>query len=102
MVDRAYTFKDPQNPGPACKQATVTVPLALFPPTYQKHYWGSRAWYESFNRRNQVEGFFGNLKNEATEDMDRGNIRMMGLTKVSLLVALWAAAPHRALGGPPG
>lgn len=76
-----------------CAQRTLTVSLADLPLT-QKHYWGSADWYRSFNRRNRVEGWFGNIKNEATEHMLRGNTRVMGIAKVSMLIAAQAVAAN--------
>ena len=44
------------------------------------------------NRRNRVEGFFGNLKDKSRENVTRGVIRVMGLVKTGLLVVMAVAS----------
>ena len=52
----------------------------------QEHYWGSRAWRRSFNRRTYVEGCFGTLKNHRTGNIHRGFMQVSGQPLVTLAV----------------
>jgi len=63
-------------------------------PLNQEDQFGSFEWSMSMMRRNLVEGFFGNLKNEATENMKRGSIRVRGLYKTGLMVLYSVAATN--------
>ncbi len=54
-------------------------------PFWQPFQHGTAAWYADDNRRNRVEGIFGNLKNDASQNLTRGRFRVMGLAKVSLM-----------------
>ena len=54
-------------------------------PYWQPLPYGSREWYDSWNRRNRIEGIFGNVKSDASQNLTRGCIRVMGLAKVSLM-----------------
>ena len=61
-------------------------------PFWQPDLYGSAAWYASYSRRNRIEGIFGNLKNDAIQDISRGNIRVMGLAKTSLMTLMTVIA----------
>lgn len=63
-------------------------------PLNQIEQFGSFEWSMSMMRRNLVEGFFGNLKNEATENLKRGSIRVRGLYKTGLMVLFSVAATN--------
>ena len=65
-------------------QQTVRTPAADLP-FWQPLAFGSRDWWKSWNRRNHVEGLFGNVKNDASQNLTRGRIRMMGLAKTSFM-----------------
>lgn len=61
-------------------------------PYWQPYQYGTKLWKLSMGRRARVEGIFGNLKNEATHDMRRGNVRVMGRTKTAIMTAFVCAA----------
>jgi hypothetical protein len=61
-------------------------------PLSQRELYGSREWYDSVNRRNAVEGFFGNIKDHARENFRRGSVRVRGLVKTGLLAAFNVAS----------
>lgn len=50
------------------------------------------------NRRNRVEGFFGNLKNSARENISRGTVRVRGLVKTGPMVAIAVMSVNIRLG----
>lgn len=89
---------DQNAQGEICQQSTITIDLNHADATtrtmgyigalYQKHPYGSDAWYDSFNRRSLVESAFANIKNDAEQNLRRPSIRMMGNTKVTLWT-LW-------------
>lgn len=85
----------PPGDAPACcTQRTITVPGDVDAKSRQRHYWGTRDWINAFSRRSRVEGWFGNLKNEATEALNRGTFRVMGLAKTSIMLGIYAAATN--------
>jgi hypothetical protein len=75
-----------------------TTFLATDLPLSQRELYGSKEWYFSYQRRNRVEGVFGNVKNEAVENLRRGSIRVRGLIKTGLMVALMMASTNLRLG----
>lgn len=80
-----------------CKQRTITVPGSVDTKSRQRYYWGSRQWITAFSRRSRVEGWFGNLKNDSREALNRGAFRVMGLCKTSLMLTLFAVATNMRL-----
>ncbi|MGY1825803.1 MULTISPECIES: hypothetical protein [unclassified Blastococcus] len=55
---------------------------------------GSAEWWDSINRRNRVEGIFGNVKNDAAQNVTRGRFRVMGLARVSLMTLFLVMAAN--------
>ena len=84
-------------PGTVCTKKFTTFAASELPLSQREQY-GSIDWYVSMNRRNRVEGFFGNLKDKARENLTRGTIRVMGLVKTGLLVAMAVASLNLRLG----
>lgn len=81
------------TPGSVCSKKFTTF-QASDAPLSQRELFGSSAWFSSMSRRSRVEGFFGNIKNEACENLRRGTIRVRGLVKTGLLVAFAVASAN--------
>lgn len=79
--------------GTVCSQRYVSVDAADLP-LDQQHLFGSWEWARSYARRSRVEGFFGSVKNQACENLNRGSIRVVGLVKTGVLVALAVASAN--------
>lgn len=89
----------PSHPGPdsVCVNAYPTFSAEELP-LFQRHVFGSRAWFDSYKRRStSVEPFFGALKDAAGGGVVRGRIRVMGIIKTGLLVAFALASTNRRL-----
>jgi hypothetical protein len=56
----------------------LTLPMKIAK-THQRHLWQSKKWQATYNKRSHVEGFFGNIKNDATENVHRGLHRHIGI-----------------------
>lgn len=63
-------------------------------PYWRRDLFGSTEWWASWNRPNRIEGIFGNVKNDAAQNITRGRIRVMGLAKVSLMCLFVAMAAN--------
>lgn len=89
----------PVNPGPhsVCVKAFPSFTLEELP-LMQRHVFGSREWHRSYARRStSVETFFANLKDASREGIWRGRIRVTGIIKTGLFVALAVASANRRL-----
>ncbi len=49
---------------------------------------------QAFSRRSRVEGWFGNLKSDSTEALNRGAFRVVGICKTSIMLTVYAAATN--------
>jgi hypothetical protein len=79
--------------GKVCTQKFVKFD-AVDMPLSQRDLFGTSEWYASYTRRNLVEGFFGSLKNNGVEGVRPGNVRMRGLVKHGLFIAVATAAAN--------
>jgi hypothetical protein len=77
-----------------CRQRTITIAGNVAAKARQPLAWGSDAWIESYSRRTQVEGIFGNVKSAKTADLQRGWIFIVGMVKTSLMLAAVAVATN--------
>lgn len=85
-----------------CKQDTVQLHIqnddqAKAMKMHQKHYWGTRAWRNDFNRRTYVEGWFGVLKSATATGLNRGSHQFNGLATSTLIMAAAAAVTNMRL-----
>jgi hypothetical protein len=90
---------DPNGPEglPLCctqTKVSVTTPVKIRK-VQQQHYWGSPTWERTYAKRTHIEGVFGNLKNDAAENLSRGLTRGMGLVWMNMVVAMTAASYNR-------
>lgn len=75
----------------ACAQETITVPQDVNIKLRQQHYWLSREWAASYNRRGDIERAFSQVKSKTGLERFEWT-RQVGITKTALLAAIVAAA----------
>jgi hypothetical protein len=89
-----------ENPGPlatapkCCRQATIVIPGPVLAKLRQRDPWGSLKWIDSFARRSAIEGIFGNLRSQSTQNIKCGFCRVVGLLKTSLMLTFEVVAAN--------
>lgn len=76
-----------------CAQTSVVIPFDELP-FWQPHIPGTPEHQWSVNRRNTVESNFSRIKDEATQSMRRGQVRLMGMAKMSMATVFYAMASN--------
>ncbi len=77
----------PQHPPACCAQQTITAGPQVAVKTRQKHDYPSAAWRISYRRRTAAERLNAAIKDTAVNSIDRGWIRLMGVTPIMLWLA---------------
>jgi hypothetical protein len=84
---RPEILTPPQHPPACCTQKTITAGPQVAEKTRQKHDYPSRAWRLSYRRRTAAERLNAAIKDTAVNSIDRGWIRLTGLTPLMLWTA---------------
>jgi hypothetical protein len=84
--DRPEILAPPQHPQACCAQKTITAGPDVAAKTRQKHDYPSAAWRVSYRRRTASERLNASVKDTATGSIDRGWIRLMGVTPLALFL----------------
>jgi hypothetical protein len=84
---RPEILSPPQLPPACCIQQTITAGPGVAAKTRQKHDYPSAAWRTSYRRRTAAERLNASIKNPAVNNIDRGWIRLTGLTPLMLWLA---------------
>ena len=92
---RPEVLNPPRHPQACCTQQTITAGPQVAAKTRQKHDYPSQAWRRSYARRTAAERLNSTIKNTATSSIDRGWIRLMGLTPLMLWLACLAAVRNQ-------
>jgi len=77
----------PEHPQACCTQQTLTIPPDVLAKTAQKHDYPAAAWRRSYARRSGAERGFATAKDPASNNINRGWCRLMGLTPLMLFTA---------------
>jgi hypothetical protein len=85
--DHPEIIQPPHHPPACCTQKTITVPPSVNAKTRQKHDYPGATWRASYTRRTAVERSYSTLKDPATNNINRGWCRIMGLTPILLFLA---------------
>jgi hypothetical protein len=95
---RPEILTPPQHPPACCTQQTITAGPEVAEKTRQKHDYPSARWRTSYQRRTAAERLNASIKDTAASSIDRGWIRLAGLTPLMLwLTCLTAVRNQRIL-----
>jgi hypothetical protein len=92
---RPEILTPPQHPQACCARKTITAGPDIATKTRQKHDYPSAAWRVSYRRRTASERLNASVKDTATGSIDRGWIRLMGLTPLTLFLACMMIARNQ-------
>jgi len=84
---RPEILTPPRRPPACCTQQTITAGPQVAAKTRQKHDHPSQAWRISCRRRTAAERLNAAIKDTAVNSIDRGWIRLMGVTPLMLWLA---------------
>jgi hypothetical protein len=84
---RPEILTPPQHPPACCTQQTITAGPQVAAKTRQKHDYPSQAWRISYRRRTAAERLNAAIKDTAVNSIDRGWIRLTGVTPLMLWLA---------------
>jgi hypothetical protein len=84
---RPEVLQPPEHPPACCSQQTITVPPSVNAKTAQKHDYPSPEHRESYNRRSAAERTYATIKDPATNDINKGWCRIIGLTAIAMFTA---------------
>jgi hypothetical protein len=84
---RPEILTPPGHPQACCTQLTITAGPAVTAKTRQKHDYPSQAWRISYRRRTAAERLNAAVKDPAVNSIDRGWIRLTGVTPLLLWLA---------------
>jgi hypothetical protein len=92
---RPEVLAPPEHPPACCAQQTTTASPEVAAKTRQKHDYPSQAWRVSYQRRTAAERLNSTIKDTATTTIDRGWIRLMGVTPLMLWLACLMAVRNQ-------
>jgi hypothetical protein len=93
--DRPEILTPPAHPQACCTQQTITAGPQVAARTRQKHDYPSAQWRVSYRRRTASERLNSSIKDTATGSIDRGWIRLMGITPLMLFLTCMAVARNQ-------
>ncbi len=93
--DRPEILSVPEHPPACCTQQTITAGPGVAQKTRQKHDYPSAGWRTSYQRRTAAERLNATIKDPAVNSIDRGWIRLTGLTPLMLWLACLTAVRNQ-------
>jgi hypothetical protein len=93
--NRPEILAPPAHPPACCTQHTITAGPGIAEKTRQKHDYPSADWRTSYQRRTAAERLNASIKDTATNSIDRGWIRLTGLTPLMLWLACLTAVRNQ-------
>jgi hypothetical protein len=93
--DRPEILAPPAHPPACCTQHTITAGPQVAEKTRQKHDYPSAGWRTSYQRRTAAERLNASIKDTAVNSIDRGWIRLTGLTPLTLWLACLTAVRNQ-------